>query len=109
MTIAAPASPLSPLPVKSGETLYPGNALGPPNRGQLHSRQASSNSGEGYRESSLDDSGVVDDHEEGDAEDHTQTTQVRIVNKVRKSRNFSDSFAESLNLSLQVLKPYNPN
>lgn len=36
-------------------------------RGQLNSRQASSNTSEGNnRESSLDDSGVVDDHEEAD-------------------------------------------
>lgn len=33
----------------------------------MQSRQASSNSGEGGKQSSLDDSGVVDDHEEGDA------------------------------------------
>lgn len=37
------------------------------NRGQLSSRQGSSNSSYGNnRESSLDDSGVVDDHEEAD-------------------------------------------
>ncbi|XP_068893811.1 sodium channel protein 60E-like isoform X4 [Tenebrio molitor] len=66
------------------DTLHPSNTLGKtvperdrgveggvaaPARPGLSSRQASSNSGEGNnRESSLDDSGVVDDHEtEGDA------------------------------------------
>nr|XP_015837604.1 PREDICTED: sodium channel protein 60E isoform X3 [Tribolium castaneum] len=50
------------------DTLHPSNTLAPTRTG-LSSRQASSNSGEGNnRESSLDDSGVVDDHEtEGDA------------------------------------------
>lgn len=49
------------LPEKTSNTLAP-NRLGP------HSRQTSSNTSEGNnRESSLDDSGVVDDHEEGDA------------------------------------------
>ncbi|CAH0550607.1 unnamed protein product [Brassicogethes aeneus] len=50
------------------DSLHPSNTLAP-NRVGFHSRQASSNSGEGNnRESSLDDSGVVDDHEpEGDA------------------------------------------
>lgn len=44
--------------------------IGPQYRGQLgpHSRQASSNNSDGNnRESSLDDSGVVDDHCEEDA------------------------------------------
>lgn len=37
------------------------------NRGQLSSRQGSSNNSDGNnRESSLDDSGVVDDHEDAD-------------------------------------------
>ena len=40
---------------------------GGPGRGALGSRQGSSNNSEGNnRESSLDDSGVVDDHEDGD-------------------------------------------
>ncbi|XP_063241050.1 sodium channel protein 60E-like [Bacillus rossius redtenbacheri] len=50
-----------PAPLKT-----PPNVLGLPLRGQLlSSRQPSSNNSEN-RESSLDDSGVVDDHEEGD-------------------------------------------
>ncbi|RZF45624.1 hypothetical protein LSTR_LSTR010575, partial [Laodelphax striatellus] len=53
-----------PLPPANPDTLHP---LGRVNRGQLSSRQASSNNSDGNnRESSLDDSGVVDDHEEGD-------------------------------------------
>ncbi|CAG9835407.1 unnamed protein product [Diabrotica balteata] len=49
-----------------------------PNRLGLQSRQASSNSGEGNnRESSLDDSGVVDDHEpEGDATSEEVTSHL---------------------------------
>lgn len=46
-------------------TVYFG--IGRINRGQLSSRQGSSNNSDGNnRESSLDDSGVVDDHEEAD-------------------------------------------
>lgn len=42
--------------------------LGPPLRSQFHSSRhpSSNNSDSNNRESSLDDSGVVDDHEEGD-------------------------------------------
>ncbi|KAJ8963353.1 hypothetical protein NQ318_018825 [Aromia moschata] len=61
------------------DTLHPHNTLGPnPNRLGFQSRQASSNSGEGNnRESSLDDSGVVDDHEpEGDATSEDVASQV---------------------------------
>uniref|UniRef100_A0A8D9EUG6 Sodium channel protein 60E n=2 Tax=Cacopsylla melanoneura TaxID=428564 RepID=A0A8D9EUG6_9HEMI len=59
-----------PLPLDDNK-LHPDNALVPAgvriNRGQLSSRQASSNASEGNnRESSLDDSGVVDDHEDTD-------------------------------------------
>lgn len=56
-----------------------------PNRVGFHSRQASSNSGEGNnRESSLDDSGVVDDHEpEGDVTSEDATAH--IVPTVRVS------------------------
>ncbi|CAH1186251.1 unnamed protein product [Phyllotreta striolata] len=64
---------------KQRDTLHPHNTLGPnPNRLGLQSRQASSNSGEGNnRESSLDDSGVVDDHEpEGDATSEEATTHL---------------------------------
>ncbi|XP_066157194.1 sodium channel protein 60E isoform X3 [Euwallacea fornicatus] len=50
---------------KYPDTLHPNKNLGPTRSG-LQSRQTSSNSGEG-KQSSLDDSGVVDDHEEGDA------------------------------------------
>ncbi|KAL1502277.1 hypothetical protein ABEB36_007443 [Hypothenemus hampei] len=51
---------------KYSDTLHPNlNKIGPKKSG-MQSRQASSNSGEG-KQSSLDDSGVVDDHEEGDA------------------------------------------
>ncbi|GLV43437.1 Na channel protein 60E [Carabus blaptoides fortunei] len=61
---------------KGADTLHPGNTLAP-NRGHLHSRQASSNSGEGNnRESSLDDSGVVDDHEEGDVTSEDVTPHI---------------------------------
>lgn len=100
LTIAAPASPLSPQPADTVGPLFPGNALGNcsgtsrspsgrilptlthlllglPKRAAFHSRQASSNSGEGnFRESSLDDSGVVDDHEDGDPEDVAHAVQV---------------------------------
>ncbi|XP_053686952.1 sodium channel protein 60E-like [Sabethes cyaneus] len=59
--------PLPPTQHQNPNTLHP---LGPHYRGQLlpSSRQASSNASEGgvNRESSLDDSGVVDDHEEQD-------------------------------------------
>ncbi|XP_072389146.1 sodium channel protein 60E-like isoform X1 [Diabrotica undecimpunctata] len=64
---------------KRSDTLHPHNTLGPnPNRLGLQSRQASSNSGEGNnRESSLDDSGVVDDHEpEGDATSEEVTSHL---------------------------------
>lgn len=60
------------------------NSLGSTNRRQLStSRQASSNASEGgiNRESSLDDSGVVDDH---DDQDNTNTELVEvdvIINK----------------------------
>lgn len=44
-------------------SLFPGRL----NRNQLSSRQGSSNTSDGNnRESSLDDSGVVDDHEDPD-------------------------------------------
>ncbi|KAJ8970053.1 hypothetical protein NQ317_012028 [Molorchus minor] len=59
-----------PDPKRPDTLLHPHATLGPnPNRLGFQSRQASSNSAEGNnRESSLDDSGVVDDHEpEGDA------------------------------------------
>lgn len=51
-------------------TLHPMG--GPRNQLMLSSRQASSNASEGgyNRESSLDDSGVVDDHDEQDAIEH---------------------------------------
>ncbi|XP_044735668.1 sodium channel protein 60E [Chrysoperla carnea] len=52
--------------VRQQAEIDPRNMLAP-NRGQLHSRQASSNASEGNNQSSLDDSGVVDDHEETDA------------------------------------------
>ncbi|XP_017771322.1 PREDICTED: sodium channel protein 60E-like, partial [Nicrophorus vespilloides] len=53
-----------------------GSCISAPNRLGPHSRQTSSNS-EGNRESSLDDSGVVDDHEDGylTSEDTTQNPQ----------------------------------
>lgn len=60
-----------------------------PNRLGLQSRQASSNSAEGNnRESSLDDSGVVDDHEpEGDATSEEVASQLtpalRVGAKIR--------------------------
>lgn len=60
--------------VQTANTLAPGgNRLAP------HSRQTSSEGGN--RESSLDDSGVVDDHEEGDAtsEDAAQVGRVRAA------------------------------
>ncbi|XP_063905113.1 sodium channel protein 60E isoform X3 [Zophobas morio] len=72
---SSPRPQMLPLPLPppkhvqlAGATLHPSNMLAPARPG-LSSRQASSNSGEGNnRESSLDDSGVVDDHEtEGDA------------------------------------------
>lgn len=54
-----------------------------PNRLGPQSRQASSNTSEGNnRESSLDDSGVVDDHEEGDATSEDVTSHVPSVVRV---------------------------
>ncbi|XP_072161369.1 sodium channel protein 60E isoform X3 [Bemisia tabaci] len=65
-----PVQPTPPQPPQPHhDTLHPGVALGRVYRGQLGvgSRQASSNNSDGNnRESSLDDSGVVDDHEEAD-------------------------------------------
>lgn len=50
----------------------------------MHSRQASSNNSEGNnRESSLDDSGVVDDHEEGN--DTSEDVAPHIPSVVRVS------------------------
>lgn len=59
-----------------------------PNRLGLQSRQASSNSGEGNnRESSLDDSGVVDDHEpEGDATSEEVASQQPLALRVSKGQ-----------------------
>ncbi|XP_050308218.1 sodium channel protein 60E [Anthonomus grandis grandis] len=66
---------------KYPDKLHPNKIMGGMKSG-MQSRQASSNSGEG-KQSSLDDSGVVDDHEEGDAtsEDvgsHLQTSLRRL-------------------------------
>ncbi|KAF7278505.1 hypothetical protein GWI33_008210 [Rhynchophorus ferrugineus] len=64
---------------KYSDTLHPNKSLGP-SRAGLQSRQASNNSGEG-KQSSLDDSGVVDDHEEADAtseEAHVQSSLRRL-------------------------------
>lgn len=49
-----------------------------PYRGQLHSRQASSNASEGNNQSSLDDSGVVDDHEEPTSEEVQQQSSLSL-------------------------------
>jgi hypothetical protein len=61
----------------------------PARRGQLlTSRHASSNNSDGNnRESSLDDSGVVDDHEEGDvtSEDFAQIPNVVQVSSLSKA------------------------
>nr|CAD7200415.1 unnamed protein product [Timema douglasi] len=80
-TPAPPRSPGVPqVPEQPADTLHPANALVLPQRGQLlSSRHPSSNTSDN-RESSLDDSGVVDDHEEGDvtSEEVTQIPQQRI-------------------------------
>jgi hypothetical protein len=64
-------------------TLHPADALAPAHRGQLlTSRHTSSNNSDGNnRESSLDDSGVVDDHEEGDV---TSEDVAQIPNVVQR-------------------------
>ncbi|XP_066996031.2 sodium channel protein 60E-like [Anabrus simplex] len=79
----APASVSTPEPVRASDSLRPSNALGPPQRGQLHSSRhpSSNNSESNNRESSLDDSGVVDDHEEGDV---TSEDVVQIPNVVQR-------------------------
>ncbi|XP_033606691.1 sodium channel protein 60E isoform X3 [Cryptotermes secundus] len=79
-----PATPQPPATCSehAADTLHPANALapGPPHRGQLLTSRhpSSNNSDNNNRESSLDDSGVVDDHEEGDvtSEDVTQIPNV---------------------------------
>lgn len=54
-----------------------------PHRLGPQSRQTSSNTSEGNnRESSLDDSGVVDDHEEGDATSEDVASHVPSVVRV---------------------------
>lgn len=75
------------VPVQNPNVLHP---LGVNYRGQLlpTSRQASSNTSEGggNRESSLDDSGVVDDHEEQDIESaNLQGTDV-CMKKITKQQ-----------------------
>ncbi|CAG9763895.1 unnamed protein product [Ceutorhynchus assimilis] len=62
-----PSRSPSPKPAAQKQhTLHPNKMTVGPSKSAMQSRQASSNSGEG-KQSSLDDSGVVDDHEEGDA------------------------------------------
>ncbi|XP_069701010.1 sodium channel protein 60E-like isoform X2 [Periplaneta americana] len=86
---AAPQAPPAPVvaPAAAAEhasdTLHPANALGPPHRGQLLASRhpSSNNSDSNNRESSLDDSGVVDDHEEGDV---TSEDVAQIPNVVQR-------------------------
>ncbi|XP_022913809.1 sodium channel protein 60E isoform X3 [Onthophagus taurus] len=73
---------------KCPDTLRPSNTLAP-NRLGPSSRQTSSNSEGNNRESSLDDSGVVDDHEDGDVTSEdvnttiaTQMSTTQIVRRV---------------------------
>nr|AAK01090.1 putative BSC1 sodium channel protein [Blattella germanica] len=70
----------------ASDTLHPVNTLGklgPPHRGQLLASRhpSSNNSDSNNRESSLDDSGVVDDHEEGDV---TSEDVAQIPNVVQR-------------------------
>ncbi|XP_031348271.1 sodium channel protein 60E-like isoform X2 [Photinus pyralis] len=64
----------SPTPTKQPAPLRPG----------LHSRQTSSNSEGNNRESSFDDSGVVDDHEEADATSEDAATHTPNVIRHQK-------------------------
>lgn len=61
--------------------------LAAPTRLGLHSRQTSSNSEGNNRESSLDDSGVVDDHEEADATSEDAASHTPHIVKVNTNRN----------------------
>ncbi|XP_075215259.1 na channel protein 60E [Lycorma delicatula] len=81
---APPPPPPPPLPPVNTDTLHP---LGRVNRGQLSSRQASSNNSDGNnRESSLDDSGVVDDHEEGDGTSEDVANVHPLLQRLEPSR-----------------------
>ncbi|XP_065216673.1 sodium channel protein 60E isoform X2 [Planococcus citri] len=97
--LPSPQPHLTPPPSSAvHDTLHPSVALGRLHRNHLGSRQGSNNTSDGNnRESSLDDSGVVDDHEECDvtSEDvtnaqHQQTkfepafTEIREVEKEKK-------------------------
>ncbi|GJQ76730.1 hypothetical protein Trydic_g15575 [Trypoxylus dichotomus] len=68
---------------KFSDTLRPSNTLAP-NRLGPQSRQTSSNSEGNNRESSLDDSGVVDDHEDGDitSEDVATSHVPQVIRRV---------------------------
>lgn len=83
--------------------LFPGLST---NRIGLQSRQASSNSGEGNnRESSLDDSGVVDDHEpEGDATSEEVASQLLPAIRVRNHLVIIIDCNVSLKNSLKLVK-----
>ncbi|KAJ8882640.1 hypothetical protein PR048_014452 [Dryococelus australis] len=84
-TLAVQPTPaIAPAPARPAAQ-QPANVLGVPLRGQLlSSRQPSSNNSEN-RESSLDDSGVVDDHEEGDV---TSEEVTHIPNVVQVTATF---------------------
>ncbi|EAT35621.1 AAEL012221-PA [Aedes aegypti] len=87
LTSAPPAMPPTQHQQQNPNTLHP---LGLHYRGQLlpSSRQASSNASEGgvNRESSLDDSGVVDDHEEQDVVTGTELVHSSLVEVSDNSR-----------------------
>ncbi|XP_065166604.1 sodium channel protein 60E isoform X3 [Atheta coriaria] len=63
---------------KCPDTLQSANTLAPHRLGP-HSRQTSSNSEGNNRESSLDDSGVVDDHDDGDVTSEDVGSQIQPV------------------------------
>ncbi|KAF5282508.1 hypothetical protein FQA39_LY04915 [Lamprigera yunnana] len=83
LSLALPVKHVQLTETKCPETLYPSNRLAAPLRLGLHSRQTSSNS-EGNRESSFDDSGVVDDHEEGDAT--SEDAAIHPLNVIRRQK-----------------------
>ncbi|XP_031358940.1 sodium channel protein 60E-like [Photinus pyralis] len=84
LSLALPVKHVQLSETKCPETLYPSNRLAAPLRPGLHSRQTSSNSEGNNRESSFDDSGVVDDHEEADATSEDAATHTPNVIRHQK-------------------------
>ncbi|KAK5648632.1 hypothetical protein RI129_003524 [Pyrocoelia pectoralis] len=83
LSLALPVKHVQLSETKCPDTLYPSNRLAPLRPG-LHSRQTSSNSEGNNRESSFDDSGVVDDHEEADATSEDAATHTPNVIRHQK-------------------------